>query len=160
MVKRSKVKAFARNIKDLIGLKISSISHPIELQQNRRCSPKLRSNLIHRAPRLHHVCIMNDLNTVHFITATRQWDPQHLPDRNIVRIGYIIKLSDFWERYQSWENLGSDMVQPVIFYHLVLGGSVDDTCPVFATASDGDFDRLIRLYGRVWWRGGVEAVGS
>jgi hypothetical protein len=92
-------RTFEGDIKNLIGLQITSISHMIEAQQSCWRGPIQLRYPLHRAPRFHQEPIMDDRDRIHVITVARKWDPQLLPLRNIVHIRNPISVRDFLVRY-------------------------------------------------------------
>lgn len=151
---------FERHIKDLTCQQFFGVGHPIDPEEGLLGGPVLISNRLHRAPSGHHVSIMNHFLPVHVIAATRQRDPQHLADQDVIRVGYAIHARDLLVSHQPREHVGGDVVEAVAGLDDVLRPPVGDAGAVGAEAFEWDAERLQGGYGRVGSGREVEVVGS
>ena len=147
-----------RNVEDLTSQKITSISYTIKLQQRLLGSSKSLSNRLNRAPRFHHVSIMDNLGPIHLVTATRQRNPQLIPNINHLRVLYAVNGRDLLGSYQSRENVSCYMFEAVSVFNSVSRDPVGDASSVRAYTTKRDLDRLLRVYSLVGWSRGREVV--
>jgi hypothetical protein len=95
------------------------------------------------------MCVVNNILTVQFITATRQRDPKLLTDFDFVRVRDFVNLTDLLVRNETTENLSCDEREYVVFLDGVFDVPVRDTGSIGARAMDWDTYDLIRVHALV-----------